>query len=54
MGVLERAKEVTGFADTDGSRLPYVCVACETSFEVQHHTCPACGSFDVRQSEWVQ
>lgn len=53
MGVFDRAKEVSGMTDeADGP--PYVCLACETVFEVQHHTCPVCGSFDVRRSKWVQ
>ena len=54
MGVLDRAKEVSGISEEDGESLPYVCLACETVFEVQHHTCPVCGSFDVRHSKWVQ
>lgn len=53
MGVIDRAKAVSGISDEDGKRLPYVCLACETRFEVQHHRCPACGSFDVRRSKWV-
>jgi len=54
MGVLDRAKEMSGVIDADGKRPPYVCLACETPFEVQHHTCPVCGSFDVRRSKWVE
>jgi len=54
MGVLDRAKQVSGLSDADGSTRPYVCLACETAFEVQHHSCPVCGSFDVRCSRWVQ
>jgi rRNA maturation endonuclease Nob1 len=52
MGVLERAKEVSGISTEDGE-LPYVCLACETPFDVQHHSCPVCGSFDVRRAKWV-
>jgi len=37
-----------------GETPPYVCLACEASLEVQHHTCPECGSFDVRCSKWIQ
>jgi rRNA maturation endonuclease Nob1 len=52
MGVLDRAKEVSGLA---GSQRPlYVCLACETPLEVQYHACPVCGSFDVRRSKWVR
>ena len=54
MGVLDRAKEVSGISTADDESLPYVCLACETGFEVQHHRCPACGGFDVRSTEWVQ
>jgi rRNA maturation endonuclease Nob1 len=54
MGVLDRAKEVSGLADSEDESLPYICLACETTFEVQHHACPVCGSFDVRCSKWVQ
>jgi len=53
MGVLDRAKEVSGISGGDGEPVPYVCLACETPFEVQHHSCPVCGSFDVRRSKWV-
>ena len=54
MGVLDRAKKVSGIAGHVDESLPYVCLACETTFEVQHHSCPVCGSFDVRYSRWVQ
>jgi len=54
MGVLNRAKVMSGLADPEDDRLPYVCLACETTLEVQHHNCPVCGSFDVRCSKWVQ
>jgi rRNA maturation endonuclease Nob1 len=54
MGVLDRAKQVSGISTDEEESFPYVCLACETVFEVQHHSCPACGSFDVRRSEWVQ
>jgi len=54
MGVLDRAKEVSGVKTTGGNRPPYVCLACETPFEVQHHSCPGCGSFDIRRSKWIE
>ncbi len=54
MGVLDRAKEMSGVKETDGNRPPYECLGCETQFEVQHHTCPVCGSFDVRRAEWIE
>jgi rRNA maturation endonuclease Nob1 len=54
MGVFDRAKQMSGFSTRTDPSLPYVCLACETAFEVQHHTCPVCGSFDIRHSKWVQ
>jgi len=54
MGVFNRTKQVSGVTDADGNRLPYVCLACETPFEVQYHTCPVCESFDVRRAKWIQ
>ncbi len=55
MGVLERAKKVSGISDAnaDSAACPYVCLDCQEEFEVQYHRCPACGSFDVRCSRWV-
>jgi rRNA maturation endonuclease Nob1 len=54
MGVLDRAWEASGFDESSDETRPYVCLACETGFEVQHHTCPTCGSFDIRCSKWLQ
>ena len=54
MGVFDRAKMVSGLSSAEGDAGPYVCLACEARFEVQHHCCPVCGSFDVRYSRWVQ
>ena len=54
MDVLDRAKQVSGISTEDEECLPYVCLACETEFEVQYHRCPDCESFDVRYSKWNQ
>ena len=54
MGVLDRAKEVSGLSGSGETANAYVCLACETTYEVQHHSCPVCGSFDIRCSKWVQ
>lgn len=54
MGVIDRAKAMSGLTDPEDAGCPYICLACETAFEVQHHNCPVCGSFDVRCSKWVQ
>ncbi|MFC7194008.1 hypothetical protein ACFQL4_04040 [Halosimplex aquaticum] len=32
---------------------PYVCVDCEAQFDVQYHTCPACGKYDIRRAKWM-
>ncbi len=49
MGVFDRA---TGDGEP-GAGEPYVCVSCEAAFEVQYHSCPVCGSYDVRRAKWV-
>jgi rRNA maturation endonuclease Nob1 len=54
MGVLRRTDEKSEASEADGEFPQYVCMACDTAFEVQHHICPVCGSFDVRCSKWVQ
>ncbi|MEF8838422.1 MAG: hypothetical protein V5A24_04585 [Haloarculaceae archaeon] len=41
-------------SESGEERLPYVCLACQSTFPVQHHSCPVCGSFDVRRSKWVE
>jgi len=51
MGVLERAKRASGLSQSEA--LPYVCLSCETQFDVQYHTCPACGKYDIRRAKWV-
>ncbi|MFB6140808.1 MAG: hypothetical protein ABEJ26_10280 [Halosimplex sp.] len=51
MGVLERAKRASGLSEPEA--LPYVCLGCETGFDVQYHTCPVCGAYDVRRTKWV-
>lgn len=54
MGVLDRAKRVSGLAEREDGHLAYVCLACESPFEVQHHSCPVCGSYDVRRARWTE
>ncbi|WP_167837378.1 hydrogenase maturation nickel metallochaperone HypA [Halosimplex halophilum] len=51
MGVLERAKRASGLSKSEAS--PYLCLACETQFDVQYHTCPVCGKYDIRRAKWV-
>lgn len=53
MGVLDRARAVSGLDSSNEEPEPYVCLACETTFEVQHHSCPTCGSYDIRLAKWV-
>lgn len=33
---------------------PYVCMACEVALEVQYHSCPSCGAYDIRRAKWVR
>jgi len=52
MGVLDRAKRATGLSSQE--TLPYMCLNCETQFDVQYHTCPVCGTYDVRRAKWIR
>lgn len=52
MGVFDRVTDAGSFRETSATG-PYVCLACGSRFEVQHHSCPACGGFDVRRSKWL-
>jgi rRNA maturation endonuclease Nob1 len=54
MGVLDRAKEISGLADSEDEPEPYVCLSCEATFEVQHHSCPECGGYDIRRKKWLE
>ncbi|SDJ80400.1 hypothetical protein SAMN05216226_109147 [Halovenus aranensis] len=54
MGVFDRAKAASGLSIDTEEALPYVCLSCGATYEVQHHHCPDCGSFDIRCSRWVQ
>ncbi len=54
MGVLKRTKQASSGTDAERECPQYVCLSCETTFEVQHHVCPVCESFDIRCSKWVQ
>ena len=51
MGVFERAKNASHLGDHDGC--PYICMGCEAAFEVQYHSCPSCGGYDVRRTKWI-
>jgi rRNA maturation endonuclease Nob1 len=51
MGVLDRAKRASGLSSSEP--LPYMCLECETQFDVQYHTCPVCGTYDIRRAKWV-
>lgn len=48
MGVLDRFAR----GDDDGS-YPYRCVSCEQALPVQYHSCPECGSYDIRARKWL-
>ncbi|MFC7075605.1 FmdB family zinc ribbon protein [Haloarcula halophila] len=52
MDVLDKAKVVSGLGTAD--RQPYVCLSCGSAFEIQYHSCPACGGYDIRRAKWVE
>lgn len=52
MGVFEKARSVSHLGEPKGR--PYVCIGCETLFDLQHHSCPACGGYDIRRAKWVE
>jgi hypothetical protein len=50
MGVFDR---VSGLSQREDGYPTFVCLACESGFDVQHHSCPVCGSYDLRRARWV-
>ncbi|NHN41296.1 hydrogenase maturation nickel metallochaperone HypA [Halorubellus sp. JP-L1] len=30
----------------------YVCLSCETDYDVQHHVCPNCGGYSIERIDW--
>lgn len=48
MGVLERLGR-----GGDEESYPYRCVSCGKRLPVQHHSCPECGSYDIRAAKWL-
>ncbi|QGA83736.1 Uncharacterized protein LC1Hm_2703 [Halomicrobium sp. LC1Hm] len=50
--MFDKARNVSHLGDTDGD-CPYLCMRCEAAFQVQYHSCPACGGYDIRRAEWV-
>ena len=52
MGVFDKAKGVSHLGTPEGR--PYVCMGCEASLEVQYHSCPVCGAYDVRRTKWLR
>jgi len=46
MGVLDRVKRASGLSTTVSSADP----CRETRFDVEHHTCPVCGTYDNRRT----
>lgn len=53
MGVLKRGLGILRAEDAGEEAKPFVCTSCERSLSVQYHTCPYCGSYDVRSAEWL-
>ena len=29
-------------------------MACDAALEVQYHSCPSCGAYDIRRAKWVR
>jgi len=52
MGVFDKARNVSHLGEPTGR--PYICLACEASFDLQHHACPDCGGYDIRRAKWVE
>lgn len=52
MGVLDRSKWFT--RGDQGETFPYQCVSCEEPLPVQYHSCPECGSYDIRATKWLE
>jgi rRNA maturation endonuclease Nob1 len=52
MDVFDKAKVVSGLGKQQ--RRPYLCLSCRTAFEIQYHSCPACGGYDIRRAKWVE
>lgn len=51
MGVFDQESGDSHLGTVEGR--PYTCMACEAALEVQYHSCPDCGGYDVRRAEWV-
>lgn len=51
MGVFNRAKNASHLGTPEGC--PYVCMGCEAALEVQYHSCPTCGGYDIRRTKWL-
>ena len=47
--VKRRLQGVVSTRETGGE---YSCQSCESSFDVQYHTCPNCGSDSVERLDW--
>lgn len=51
MGVFDKNGRLSHFGEPEVR--PYVCMACEATFEVQYHACPVCDGYDIRRAKWV-
>lgn len=52
MGLFNRVR--TDSHTGEDSRRRYTCLACQASFDLQYHSCPECGAYDVRRTKWVE
>ncbi|MGM0592530.1 MAG: hypothetical protein ACQETI_13075 [Halobacteriota archaeon] len=44
-----RLKRLAGLTEPEAT--PYVCLGCQTAFDVQYHVCPECGGYSVERCE---
>jgi rRNA maturation endonuclease Nob1 len=51
MGVFNTAGNSSAASDPEGSA--YICLACDTRYDLQYHVCPTCGSYDIRSVKWI-
>jgi len=49
MGTLDRVLDHFSVEDVPHE---YVCLACETEYDVQHHVCPECGGYSIERTDW--
>ena len=43
----------TAVSPGEEPRRRYTCLVCRASFDVQYHSCPDCGAYDIRRTKWL-